>query len=202
MKCLVGKKSINFTAPAVLPDGSIIKDFNLFKHIEGKNCLLFFYPMDFTFVCPSELIALNNRLDNFKKLNVEIVAVSVDSEYVHNAWRNSPLEFGGIGKTISYTMVSDIKKKIITDYGVEDDISGVAYRGSYLIDSNKIIRVQQINDFPIGRNIDEIIRLFESIIFHEKNGNVCQAGWISGDSGIIPNSSGILKFLSSKSNNL
>ena len=202
MKCLVGRKSIDFTAPSVLSDGSIVKDFNLFKHIEGKNCLLFFYPMDFTFVCPSELIALNNRLDSFKKLNVEIVSVSVDSEYVHNAWRNSPLEFGGIGKTISYTMVSDIKKKIITDYGVEDDITGVAYRGSYLIDRNKIIRVQQINDFPIGRNIDEIIRLFESIIFHEKNGNVCQAGWISGDSGIVPNSNGILNFLSSKSNNL
>ena len=202
MKCLVGKKSIDFTAPSVLSDGSIVKDFNLFKHIEGKNCLLFFYPMDFTFVCPSELIALNNRLANFKKLDVEIVSVSVDSEYVHNAWRNSPLEFGGIGKTISYTMVSDIKKKIISDYGVEDDITGVAYRGSYLIDRNKIIRVQQINDFPIGRNIDEIIRLFESIIFHEKNGNVCQAGWMSGDSGIVPNSNGILNFLSSKSNNL
>lgn len=202
MKCLVGKKSIDFTAPSVLSDGSILKDFNLFKHIEGKNCLLFFYPMDFTFVCPSELIALNNRLNSFKELNVEIVSVSVDSEYVHNAWRNSPLEFGGIGKAINYTMVSDIKKKIIKDYGVEDDTTGVAYRGSYLIDCNKIIRVQQINDFPIGRNIDEIIRLFESIIFHQKNGNVCQAGWRIGDSGIVPNSNGILNFLSSKSDNL
>lgn len=202
MSCLTGKKAPDFISSAVLPDGSVVKDFKFYDNIEGKNALLFFYPMDFTFVCPSELIALNNRLDEFKKRNTEIITVSVDSHFVHKAWRNTSVEMGGIGKSIGFTMVSDIKKKIISDYSVIDENTGVAYRGSFLIDRLKVIRIQQINDFALGRNIDELLRLFDALNFHEKYGNVCQAGWSVGDPGIIPTTEGIAKFLTSKSTTL
>lgn len=199
---LIGKKVCDFTANAVLEDGSMKKDFNFYNHIENKNSLLFFYPMDFTFVCPSELIALNNRIEEFEKRNIKIVTVSCDSYFVHKAWRNTPTESGGIGNKINYVMVSDMKKNIMNYYGLEDDTSGVSYRGSIIIDKNKIIKAVHIHDFPIGRNIDEYIRIFDALFFHNKHGNVCQAGWVNGDDGINPSSDGISKFLSSKSKNL
>lgn len=201
MQNLVGKKAIDFTSSAVLSNGSIVKDFNLYNCINKKYGLLFFYPMDFTFVCPSELIAINNRIDEFKKRNVEVLGISIDSHFVHNAWRNTDIKLGGIGN-ISYTLISDIKKTIIKDYGVEDDVTGVAYRGSFIIDKDKIIRAQHINDFPIGRNIDEYIRLFDALLFHFKYGEVCQAGWNKGDRGIETSSKGVSNFLSSNSEKL
>lgn len=197
MKNLVGKMSIDFTSPAVLGDGSIVNDFNLHSYIDESYSLLFFYPMDFTFVCPSELISLNKRFDDFKKRNVKIIAVSVDSHFVHKAWRNVSIELGGIGNGIKFPLVADIKKFIITSYGLEDEKSGVAFRGSFILDDKKVIRIQHIHDFPIGRNIDEYLRLFDALIFHSKYGNVCQAGWKSGSSGIVPSSEGIKSFLSS-----
>jgi len=202
MKNLIGKKAIDFTSSAVLYDGSIVKNFNLYENIEGKNALLFFYPMDFTFVCPSELIALNNRLNEFKSRNVEVMSVSIDSHFVHKAWRNTSVELGGIGDKIGYSLVSDLKKEIIASYGVEDEVAGVAYRGSFIIDTDKVIRAQHIHDFPIGRNIDEYIRLFDALAFHNKYGSVCQAGWVKGDTGITPSSEGVSEFLASKSKNL
>lgn len=202
MKNLIGKKAIDFTLPAVLSDGSITEKFNLYNYTKDKNALLFFYPMDFTFVCPSELIALNNRLEKFKSRHVEIIAMSIDSPFVHKAWRNTSIEAGGIGNNIGYTLVSDVKGDIISSYGIKDDISGVAYRGTFVIDKNQIIRVQHIQDFQLGRNIDEYIRIFDAIEFNDKYGNVCQAGWVKGDTGISPSADGISNFLTSKSNNL
>lgn len=202
MKNLVGKPAIDFVSPAVLADGSMIKDFSLYNNIDGKCALLFFYPMDFTFVCPSELIALNNRLQEFKKRNIEVIGISIDSHFVHKAWRNTPVELGGIGDDIGYTLVSDVKKSIIKSYGIEDENTGVAYRGSFVVDETKIIRVQHVNDFPIGRNIDEYIRLFDALAFHSKYGNVCQAGWVKGSDGMIASSKGVSDFLASNSKKL
>jgi len=195
MSNLIGKKAPDFTAKAVLPDGTIDKNFNFYNNINNKYCLLFFYPMDFTFVCPSELIAINNRIKEFQERNIEVLAISIDSEYVHNAWRNTRENDGGIGK-ISYILISDIKRNIIKNYQLEDENSGVSYRGSIIIDKNKKIRVQHIHDFPIGRNIDEYIRIFDAIEFNEKYGDVCQAGWTKGKSGIKPTKEGISSFLS------
>ncbi len=192
---LVGKKTIDFNCNAVLSDGSIVKDFNFYKNIDNKYALLFFYPMDFTFVCPTELISINNRIDEFKSKNVEVIAVSIDSHYVHRAWKEYPLEKGGLGNNVSFTMVSDVKREIIKLYDVEDDISGVSYRASFLIDENKLIRVKHVNDFSIGRNIDEYLRLFDALIFNKKHGNVCEAGWFSGSKGLQPNLIGISEYL-------
>jgi len=202
MKNFIGQKAIDFTLPAVLGNGTVTQNFNFYENIKDKNALLFFYPMDFTFVCPSELIALNNRFADFKNRNIEIIGISVDSQFVHKAWRQTPVENGGIGNDIKYSLVSDIKKEIMSFYGLLDYNSGVAYRGTIIIDTNKIIRVQHIHDFPIGRNIDEYIRLFDALAFHNKYGNVCQAGWVNGDEGIIPSSDGVSKFLASKSKDL
>lgn len=197
MKNFIGKPAFDFTVPAVLPDGSIVKNFNFYKLIEDKYALLFFYPMDFTFVCPSELIALNNRVDAFKSRNIEVICVSVDSCYSHKAWRDTSIENGGLGRDFFYTLGSDIKKDISNYYEILDDLSGVSYRASFLIDKSKLVRAQHINDFPIGRNIDEYIRLFDAISFHNEYGNVCQAGWVGGNSGINPSSEGIKNFLKS-----
>lgn len=197
MKNLIGSPAIDFTAPAVLSDGSIVNDFNFYSNINGSYSLLFFYPMDFTFVCPSELLALNNRVNEFQKRNVKIIAVSIDSQYVHKAWRSVSVDLGGIGDDIKFTLVSDVKKVIMDSYGLQDMKSGVSFRGSVIVDDKKIIRIQHIHDFPIGRNIDEYIRLFDALIFNSKYGNVCQAGWSKGDSGIVPSSEGVKSFLSS-----
>lgn len=197
MKNFVGKKSIDFTVPAVLPDGSLVKNFNFYDTIENKKALLFFYPMDFTFVCPSELIAINNRINEFKSRNIEVIAISTDSVYSHKAWRETSLDNGGLGKNICYVLASDIKKDVSNFYGILDDVSGVAYRAAFVIDSFKVVRVQHINDFSIGRSIEEYIRLFDAIDFHKEYGYVCQAGWVKGDSGIEPSSEGIVKFLKS-----
>ncbi|HIH2762606.1 MAG TPA: redoxin domain-containing protein [Candidatus Azoamicus sp. MARI] len=197
MKNLIGSYAIDFTAPAVLSDGSIINDFNLYNNIDGVYSLLFFYPMDFTFVCPSELIALNNRLNEFNKRNVKIIAISIDSQYVHKAWRNVPIELGGIGNDIKFTLVSDIKKVIMSSYGLEDLKSGVSFRGSIIIDDKKLVRIQHVHDFPIGRNIDEYIRIFDALIFNSQYGNVCPAGWTKGNSGMVASPDGVKKFLSS-----
>lgn len=201
MKNLVGSLAIDFTTPAVLDDGSIVNDFNLYKYVNGFYSLLIFYPMDFTFVCPSELIALDKRVSEFEKRNVKIIGISVDSQFVHKAWKNTAIENGGIGN-IRFTLVSDVKRTIISSYGVEDSKSGVAFRGSFILDDRKIIRVQHVHDFPIGRNIDEYIRIFDALIYSSKNSMVCQAGWVSGSSGIVPSSDGIKNFLSSNYNKL
>ncbi len=198
---LVTKKFTDFTASAVLSNGEIINNFNLNTYILNKYALIFFWPMDFTFVCPTELIALNNRLGEFNKRNVQILGISIDSEFVHSAWRKTPINNGGIGK-ISFPMISDIKHEIIKSYGIEHPTLGVALRAYFIIDKNGVIRHQVVNDLPLGRNINEIIRIVDAIIFYEENGEVCPAQWEQGKEGIIPTSEGISNFLEKNSRKL
>jgi peroxiredoxin (alkyl hydroperoxide reductase subunit C) len=181
MSVLVGKKAPDFTVAAVLGDGSIVDEFTLSEAIKGKYGLVFFYPLDFTFVCPSELIALDHRMDKFKELGVEVIGVSIDSHFTHNAWRNTPINDGGIGQ-VKYTLAADISHDICKAYDVESD-GGVAFRGAFIIDTNGVVRSQIVNDLPLGRNMEELIRLVEALQFTEEHGEVCPAGWNKGDKG-------------------
>lgn len=192
---LVGRSAPDFTTAAVAGNGEIINQFQLSQAIKGKYGLLFFYPLDFTFVCPSELIALDRRLPQFKERNVEVMAISIDSHFSHNAWRNTAIEAGGIGP-VNYTMVADMTHSICQAYGVEHPQMGVAFRAAFLIDKTGIVRSQMINDLPIGRNIDEILRLVDALQYHEQHGEVCPAGWKKGDKAMKPSAAGVASFLS------
>ncbi|WP_119394356.1 peroxiredoxin [Salinibius halmophilus] len=194
MSVLVGKKAPDFEAAAVLADGQIVENFKLSEEIKGKYGLVFFYPLDFTFVCPSELIALDHRTAKFKELGVEVIGVSIDSQFSHNAWRNTKVEDGGIGQ-VGYTLVADVKHEICQAYDVESE-GGVAFRGAFLIDKEGVVRAQNINDLPLGRNIDELVRLVEALQFHEEHGEVCPAGWNKGDKGMKDTPEGVASYLS------
>ncbi len=191
---LISKLAPNFTAKAVMKDNVIENSFNLKQYLSGHKGILFFYPLDFSFVCPSEIIAFNNRINIFSELHTRVVGVSVDSQYSHYAWRNTPVEQGGIGE-IQFPIVSDIKKTIASDYGVLHE-EGIALRGSFLIDEDFRIRHYVINDFPLGRNIDEIIRMIEAWDYYRKYGDVCPAGWQKGDLGMKPTEKGVSSYLS------
>lgn len=200
MANLVGKPAPDFTCAAVLGDGTIVEDFNLKKSLDGKYGLVFFYPLDFTFVCPSELIAADHRMAKFKELGVEVVGVSIDSHFTHNAWRNTPVNEGGIGP-VSYTLAADINHDICRSFDVESD-GGVAFRGAFIIDKEGIVRSAIVNDLPLGRNFDEFIRLFEALQFHEEHGEVCPAGWNKGDKGMVASPEGVATYLSEESTSL
>lgn len=201
MTILVGRQAPDFTAAAVLASGKIEEKFNLAAAIKGKYGLIFFYPLDFTFVCPSELIALDNRIDEFKNRNVEVIAVSIDSHFTHNAWRNTPRDKGGIGP-VRYTMAADINHSIMEAYGVEHPQAGVALRGTFLIDKQGIVRSQIVNDLPLGRNMGELIRLIDALQFHEQNGEVCPANWNKGDAGMKASPEGVARYLAENSDRL
>ncbi len=192
MAVLVGKAAPDFTATAVLGNNEIT-DITFSKVTKGKYAVVFFYPLDFTFVCPSELIAFNHRLDEFKKRNVEVLGVSIDSQFSHLAWKNTPLEKGGIGN-VGYTLVADVKHEICKAYDVESD-GGVAYRGSFLIDRAGVVRHQVVNDLPLGRNIDEMLRMIDALQFTEEHGEVCPAGWSKGKAGMNASTEGVAKYL-------
>lgn len=198
---LVSYKVPDFTAPAVLGNGEIVDDFNLFKYINKKTTLVFFWPMDFTFVCPSELIACDKRYIKFKEKNVEVVGVSIDSVFVHSAWRRIPIEKGGVG-TLQYPMVSDIKREIIKEYNIEHSNKGIALRASFLIDKLGIVRHQVVNDLPFGRNFDEIIRMIDALQFNEKHGLLCPAQWNKDKLGIQNSQESIENYLSKHSSQL
>jgi len=200
MGVLVGQKAPDFTAAAVLGDGQIVNDYSFSQATAGKYALVFFYPLDFTFVCPSELIALDHRIDAFKALNVEVIGVSIDSHFTHNAWRNTPVDNGGIGQ-VNYTLVADMTHAICKAYDVES-AGGVAFRGAFIIDQNGDVRSQIINDLPLGRNMDELIRLFEALQYHEEHGEVCPAGWSKGDKGMDASPEGVAAYLSAESDKL
>ena len=200
MSVLVGKKAPDFTVPAVLGDGSIVDEFSLSETIKGKFGVVFFYPLDFTFVCPSELIAVDHRVEAFKKLGVEVIGVSIDSHFTHNAWRNTPVNEGGIGP-VKYTLAADITHEICKAYDVESD-GGVAFRGVFIIDQEGVVRSQIVNDLPLGRNFDEVIRLVEALQFHEAHGEVCPAGWNKGDKGMDASPEGVAKYLAGESDKL
>lgn len=200
MAVLVGKQAPDFTVPAVLGNGDIVDLFTLSEEIKDHYGLVFFYPLDFTFVCPSELIALDHRMDQFNERGVKVIGVSIDSHFTHNAWRNTPVENGGIGK-VRYTLAADMTHQIAKDYDVESD-GGMAFRGVFLIDKNGVVRSQIVNDLPLGRNMDELIRLVDALQFHEEHGEVCPAGWEKGDEGMTDTPEGVASFLASNSDKL
>lgn len=200
MGVLVGKPAPDFTAAAVLGNGDIVTDFNFASATKGKKAVVFFWPLDFTFVCPSELIAFDNRFEEFKKRGVEIIGVSIDSQWTHNAWRNTAVDAGGIGP-VKYTMVADLKHEICKAYDVES-AGGVAFRGSFLIDEDGLVRHQVVNDLPLGRNVDEMLRMVDALQFHQENGEVCPAGWKQGDEGMKANPAGVASYLASKATSL
>ncbi len=200
MGVLVGKKAPDFTAPAVLASGEIVDSFSFAAATKGKKAVVFFYPLDFTFVCPSELLAFDHRVAEFKKRNVEVIGVSIDSHFTHNAWRNTPVDQGGIGP-VKYTLVADITHSIAKAYDVESE-AGVAFRGTFIIDEAGVVRSQIVNDLPIGRNVDETIRTVDALIFHEKHGEVCPAGWQEGDKGMDASPAGVAKYLAENADKL
>jgi len=199
MSVLVGKPAPDFTAKTVMPNNEIV-DLTLSEHIKGKSALLFFYPMDFTFVCPSEIIAFNNRIGEFATRNTAVIAISTDSHFSHLAWKNQPVNKGGIGQ-IQIPMVADITKSIARDYDVLINES-VSLRGSFLIDNKGIVRHQVVNDLPLGRNVEESIRMVDALLFFEEHGEVCPAGWRKGDEGMKATPEGVADYLASHAESL
>jgi peroxiredoxin (alkyl hydroperoxide reductase subunit C) len=197
---LVTKQAPDFTATTVLADGQIVDNFKLSENYGEKGTVLFFYPLDFTFVCPSEIIAFSKRVDDFKARGVNVIGVSVDSQFSHFAWRETPVNQGGIGR-VNMPLVADLTKQISKDYDVLLD-GGVALRGSFLIDADGTIRHAVINDLPLGRNIDEMIRMVDTMIFTNENGEVCPAGWSKGDDGMKADAAGVAEYLSKHEDSL
>ncbi len=201
MGVLVSKPAPDFTAAAVLGNGEIVDAFTLSEAIKGKKAVIFFYPLDFTFVCPSELLAFDHRFEEFTKRGVEVIGVSIDSQFSHNAWRNTPVDQGGIGP-VKYTLVADTKHEICQAYDVEFADAGVAFRGSFLIDEEGTVRHQVVNDLPLGRNVDEMIRMVDALAFHQEHGEVCPAGWKEGDKGMDASPAGVAAYLSENADSL
>ncbi len=207
MSVLVGKPAPDFTTQAVLADDSIVGDFNLTKARGGKYAVVFFYPLDFTFVCPSELIAMDHRMDKMSELGVEVVGVSIDSHHTHYAWRNTEINKGGVGK-LKYTLAADMDHSIAQAYGIQSDggdsyyPAGVAMRATFVIDQKGVVRHQIVNDEPLGRNMDEVVRIVEALQFFEANGQVCAAGWQKGDAGMDTSAKGVATYLSENADNL
>lgn len=195
MSVLVGKSAPNFIANAVMPNNDINNNFDLYKYLNGDVGVVFFYPLDFTFVCPTEIIAFNHRLGEFSSRHVKVVAISVDSHFSHHAWKQLPINKGGIGN-IQMPMVSDLNKSITRDYGILFN-DNIALRGSFLIDKNGIVRHQVVNDFPLGRNVDEMLRMVDALNHNEEFGEVCPAGWTKGEEAMKPNAEGISDYLTS-----
>lgn len=192
MSTLVTRQAPDFTATAVMGDNSFKEDFKLSDY-QGKYVILFFYPLDFTFVCPSEIIAFDKALAKFQEKNCEVIGVSIDSQFTHWAWKNTPVNDGGIGN-IQYPLVADLDKKISRQYGVLLDM-GVALRGTFLIDKEGVVRHAVINDLPLGRSIDEALRMVDALEFHESHGDVCPANWKEGEEAMTPTAEGVADYL-------
>jgi peroxiredoxin (alkyl hydroperoxide reductase subunit C) len=200
MSVLVGKPAPTFTAPAVLPSGEIVEDFKL-SSLKGKYVVLFFWPLDFTFVCPTEILAHDRRIEAFSSKDVDVVGVSIDSQFTHFAWRNTPVKEGGIGP-VRFPIVADVKHEITRAYGIEHPDAGVALRASFLIDREGIVQHQVVNNLPLGRNVDEMLRMVDALQFTEAHGEVCPAGWNKGDAGMSPTSDGVADYLATHAENL
>jgi len=193
MSVLVGKQAPDFTATAVMPDNSMKEDFNLKSYLNGKVGILFFWPLDFTFVCLSEIIAFYNRVEEFKKLGAEMIGVSVDSHFTQLDKKNTPVDKGGIGN-IRFPMVADITKSIARSYDVLLN-DAIAFRGTFMIDKKGIVRHQVVNDLPLGRNVDETLRMIDALNFHEEHGEVCPANWKKGAKGMKATAEGVASYL-------
>ncbi|MCE2786561.1 MAG: peroxiredoxin [Sphingobacteriales bacterium] len=209
---LVGKKAPSFKADAVVDGGEFVEDFSLEQYIGKKHVVFYFYPLDFTFVCPTEIIAFQRRIKDFEDRNVQVVGCSIDSKFSHWAWLNTPQNDGGI-EGVKYPLVADVNKTIALNYGVlaghyDYDDEGnmiwvgnqgeaaVAYRGLFLIDKNGIVRHQVVNDLPLGRSIDEALRMIDALQFFEEKGEVCPANWEKGKDGMKDNAEGVASYLS------
>lgn len=199
MSVLVAHKAPDFTAPAVMPNGTIQEDFKL-SDLKGKYVVLFFWPLDFTFVCPTEIIAHDHRFKQFEEKGVQVIGVSIDSQFTHHAWRSTPVNKGGIGE-VKFPMVADVKHSIAQDYGVEHP-DGIALRASFLIDKDGIVQHQVVNNLPLGRNVDEMLRLVDALQHFEKHGEVCPAGWQKGSTGMKATTEGVASYLASNSEKL
>ena len=197
---VVTNKAVDFTASAVLGSNEIVEDFNLYKNIGEKGAVVFFYPKDFTFVCPSEIIAFDHRYQDFKSKGVEVIGVSCDSEFTHLAWKNTPVNAGGIGK-VQFPLVSDITKDIARSFDVLFG-NAVALRGSFLLDKDGTVRHAVINDLPLGRNIDEMLRMVDTMLFTNEHGEVCPAGWRKGDAGMKADPKGVAEYLDKNASKL
>ncbi len=194
MNQLIGQPAPDFIAAAVMPDGQIVESLNFNNWRANRHALVFFYPLDFTFVCPTELIALHHRMQAFTDRKVAVCAISVDSAYSNNAWRNTPINQGGIG-LVDYPLIADNNHRICRTYGVELEDPGVALRASFILDQVGVIRYQGMNDLPLGRNIDELLRLIDALQFHETYGEVCPAGWSQGQTGMQETPDGVADYL-------
>ena len=207
MGLLIGKKAPDFTTQAVHANGEIVGDFNFHDAIDGKYAVLFFYPMDFTFVCPSEILAMSHRTAKLAELGCAVVGVSVDSHWTHNAWRNTPVNEGGIGE-VAFTLAADMTRKITKKYGLLSKggdsyyPAGVSMRGTFVIDSKGIVRHMVVNDEPLGRNMDDVVRTVEALQFFENNGRVCPAGWTTGDEGMVNTPDGVAGYLADNAEKL
>ncbi|WP_297942599.1 peroxiredoxin [uncultured Campylobacter sp.] len=197
---VVTNKAVDFTASAVLGNNEIVEDFNLYKNIGEKGAVVFFYPKDFTFVCPSEIIAFDHRYQDFKSKGIEVIGVSCDSEFTHLAWKNTPVNAGGIGK-VQFPLVSDITKDIARSFDVLFG-NAVALRGSFLLDKDGTVRHAVINDLPLGRNIDEMLRMVDTMLFTNEHGEVCPAGWHKGDAGMKADPKGVAEYLDKNASKL
>ena len=197
---VVTNKAVDFTATAVLGNNEIVEDFNLYKNIGEKGAVVFFYPKDFTFVCPSEIIAFDHRYQDFKSKGIEVIGVSCDSEFTHLAWKNTPVNAGGIGK-VQFPLVSDITKDIARSFDVLFG-NAVALRGSFLLDKDGTVRHAVINDLPLGRNIDEMLRMVDTMLFTNEHGEVCPAGWHKGDAGMKADPKGVAEYLGKNASKL
>ena len=197
---IVTNKAVDFTATAVLGNNEIVEDFNLYKNIGEKGAVVFFYPKDFTFVCPSEIIAFDHRYQDFKSKGIEVIGVSCDSEFTHLAWKNTPVNAGGIGK-VQFPLVSDITKDIARSFDVLFG-NAVALRGSFLLDKVGTVRHAVINDLPLGRNIDEMLRMVDTMLFTNEHGEVCPAGWHKGDAGMKADPKGVADYLGKNASKL
>jgi peroxiredoxin 2/4 len=209
MSVLVGKKAPSFKADAVIEGSEFVEDFSLDQFIGKKHVLFFFYPLDFTFVCPTEIIAFQNAIKEFESRNVQIVGCSIDSKYSHWAWLNTPQDKGGI-HGVEFPLVSDLSKTISSNYGVlagdwdylengQIVFNGnpVAYRGLFLIDKQGIVRHQLVNDLPLGRSVEEALRIVDALQYFEENGEVCPANWEKGKTAMKPTSEGVATYLGS-----
>lgn len=207
MTVLVGRKAPLFTTQAVLKNGEVVDDYDFGSAIDGKYGVLFFYPLDFTFVCPSEIIAMAHRTEKLRELGCEVVAVSVDSHHTHTAWRNTEVNDGGIG-SVPFTLAADMTRDIATSYGILASSSdsyyplGVAMRATFVIDQKGIVRHQVVNDEPLGRNMDDVVRVVEALQFFETHGQVCPAGWQKGDAGMVNTPDGVAAYLSAHGDQL
>ncbi len=198
MSVLVTKEAPDFKAQAVMPDNSF-KEISLSDY-RGKYVVLFFYPLDFTFVCPSEIIAFDKRLDDFKSRNTEVIGVSIDSHFSHLAWKKTDISNGGIGN-VQYPLIADIDKSITDAYDLRTG-PGIALRGSFLIDKDGVVQHQVVNNLPLGRNMDEMLRMIDALQFTEEHGEVCPAGWQKGKSGMKGSTEGVAAYLANNADEL